>query len=238
MARAGRILILLPLIVTLAASTCWAFSVERALENPVHLAAGGEERLIYLTYASSLDDLMVAYTEYDSYAGGYGGLVIESGVDEDTVVSAVVAKDWQEVTFGVTLRWRKENDPAWLFDLGAATKVGPVNIYGGVHHIPADSWKGITDDSYLSLGASLDLSEFIAIGIDAYFLDEPRYKGYILLEALPSLKTQVYCAYGHRDWERLGIDAWLTRGAWLFYIGYMVDGDQESNLRIGIGLRL
>lgn len=82
MAKLWRIPILLVILVCVA-SPCAALTIERALENPVHLADVGDAPLVYLSYSSDIEEFMAAYTEYDAYAKGYGGFVVRYGGEED-----------------------------------------------------------------------------------------------------------------------------------------------------------
>ena len=238
MARLWRISILLAILICVA-PPCAALTIERALENPVHLADVGDAPLAYLSYSSDLGEVLAAYTEYDAYAEGYGGFVIQyGGIEEETILTAVVAKEIDDVGLGMAIHWITGSDEAWLIDLGGSYRAGPVGVHLGIHDVPITRWKAIIDESHLSAGASFDLSQVITVGIDAFFLVEPVYKGHVLFNLRPDLTAQVYALYQDAGWDAVGVNAWLSRGALLLHAGYKMNGDKESFFRVGIGFRL
>ncbi|NMB13584.1 MAG: hypothetical protein GX977_15000 [Firmicutes bacterium] len=230
--------VLLVILVCIA-PPCAALTIEPALENPVHLANVGDAPLVYLSYSSDLEEVLVAYSEYDAYAEGYGGFVIRyGGEEEETTLTAIVAKEIDHVGLGLAIHWITGPEPVWLMDLGGSYRVGPVGIHLGIHDVPFTKWKDITEDAYVSAGASFDLSETITIGLDTRFLDEPVYKGHALFKLRPDLKAQVYAVYQGSDWDAVGVNAWLSRGALLFHAGYKMNWDRESYFSMGIGFNL
>lgn len=236
--RLCRISIIVVLMV-LATSVAFAASPERALENPIWLSETGDAPFAYLSYSPNIEQFLVAYTEYDAYAEGYGGFVVRYGGEEDeTILTAVVATERDDLDLGAAIHWVIGPESTWLLDLGAAYRVGMVELHVGIHDIPFTKWKEITERWHFSAGASLDLTEVISVGIDTRFLEEPAYKGYILLSLRPDFKTQLYALYKDSDWEAIGVDAWLSRGSFVFRVGYRMDWDNESHFCVGIGRRL
>jgi hypothetical protein len=238
LAKLWWISILIAVLVCVA-PPCAALTIGRALENPVHLADVGDAPLVYLSYSSDLEEVMAAYTEYDAYAKGYGGFVVRYGGEKDeTILSAVVVKEIDDLDLGIGIHWITGSESAWLMDLGGAYSIGPVGVHLGIHDVPFTRWKDITEESYFSAGASFDLSEAITVGIDTRFLEEPLYKGYALFSLRPDLKAQVYVLYQDSDWDAVGVDAWMSRGAFLLHAGYKMNWDKESLFCVGIGYRL
>ncbi len=226
-------------IVILMSSMGYAASPERALENPIWLSSVGDAPLVYLSYSPDIEQFLAAYTEYDAYAEGHGGLMVRyGGEDDETTITAVMAKEKDDVGLGLAIHWITGSEPSWLLDLGASYQVGMIGVRVGVHDVPFTKWKDAAGDWHFSVGASLELSDTISIGIDTRLLDEPVYKGHLLFNMGPDLKAQVYALYQDSDWEAVGADAWLYRGSFLYRVGYKMDWDRESHFCVGIGFRL
>ncbi|NMB46230.1 MAG: hypothetical protein GX998_07425 [Firmicutes bacterium] len=240
MGKLWRICILLAMLMLVCiAPPCAALTIEPALENPVNLVHVGDAPLAYIFYSADQEEFLAAYTEYDAYAEGYGGFIIRYGSEaNETILTAVIAKEIEDIGLGVAIHWMTDSTPAWLLDLGASYRIGPLGFRIGIHDVPFTKWKDMTEDSYFSAGASLDLSENISMGIDTRFLEEPLYKGHVRLGIRPDLEAQVYALYQGSSWDAVGVDAWLSRGALLFRVGYKMDWDRESCFCVGIGLRL
>lgn len=214
-------------------------SPERALENPIWLSEAGDAPLMYLSYSSELEEFLAAYVEYDAYAKGHGALMVRcGGKDDGTILTGIITKETDEAALGLAVHRLSNEEVTWLLDLGASYEVGSASFRCGVHDVPFTRWEDMRDEWHFSAGASLALSDIVAIGVDVRFLEEPVYKGHVLFNIRPDLNAQLYAIYQQPDWDAVGIDAWFSRGGLLFHVGYKMDWDKESYFRLGIGFRL
>lgn len=214
----------------------YAQTPDRALENPLFLAEVGDTRLVYASYATGAEQLLVSYVEYDEFASGYGAFTfLTSGKEEEGgTVSFVAVKEYDNTNFGIGIY---RGNGVTSLDAGLSYGFSKVDVRVGVHDVPLNRWQENKDQINVSLGASVDITDCVRVGVDARPGDAWEFDFHSQIEVTPNLATRVSVGFEQTKWQDAGLEVWLSRNQVLIHIGYTLNQDLTSDFRLGLGFR-
>lgn len=238
---ARKVLLTVLVIFIMALGQGYARTPDQALEHPIFLTEIDDARMIFATYALKTGDLFLSYSEYDTFAQGYGALAFRTNLEGGgSTLSFIASKELGgvDVAFGIHRVTGEEG--GWLLDLGLGGRVDMAGLRLGLHRLPLDSWEAMQENINISVGGSVYVTDYLVLGADVYPGEEWTYAVGADFLVRPDIGGSVKAEFQSTGFESGEAALWFTRDQLLLRLGYGLYKEEEElagGLTLGAGFK-
>lgn len=227
------------------------YCVECAFENPASLIYMSDEQSVYVGTTLGNTSHLLAYSEYDAFACGYGALAVRtgghvpdkfvgsvvSGAADTTAWSYIGAKRLGSIGVGLALNKETGASTEWTIDTGIVLDWQRFTVGPAIRRLSFGS-EGLVGPRDIVSGVGLHISDSLSLELDAVSAPNPAYRLSVAV-GLGSVSARLY-AMGERNASMdPGVEIGLRSGTFTVRLGYQFDQQSSSQTaRLGVGYSL